>query len=93
MTPGAVPVVPQISLEGIVSLALPLFIVTVASQNLGVAYIGFGLLASEVTAFAAGAPTLIEAVAGLALLTAFGSALRNALADTLDREAAVITSW
>lgn len=157
VTPRPVPVVPHVSLDGIVSLALPLFIVTMASQNLpglavlnaygfrplpgpliwvtglftlaaapfgghavnlsaitaalcaspdaspdpgkrwiaacaaGAMYIGFGLLASAVTAFAAGAPLIIEAVAGLALLGAFGSALHNALSDTLEREAALIT--
>ncbi len=50
----------------------------------------FGLLAGGVTAFAAGAPILVEAVAGLALLNAFGSALHNALADTQEREAALV---
>ena len=50
----------------------------------------FGLLAGGVTAFVAGAPILIETVAGLALLNAFGSALHNALADTQDREPALI---
>jgi benzoate membrane transport protein len=34
---------------------------------------------------------LIEAVAGLALLPALGSALHNALADTHEREAALAT--
>jgi|SRR5208337_17321 len=50
----------------------------------------FGLLAGGVTAFVAGAPILIETVAGLALLGAFGSALHNALADTQEREPALI---
>ena len=63
----------------------------IASVSAGVTYIAFGLLASAVTAFAAHAPILIEAVAGLALLGAFGSALHNALASTLEREAALVT--
>jgi benzoate membrane transport protein len=157
LTPRLVPVAPTFSLEAIVSLALPLFIVTMASQNLpgmavlaaygfkpapgpliattgvftilaapfgghavnlsaitaalcaspdaspdpakrwiasaasGVVLVVFGLLAGGVTAFAAGSPILIEAVAGLALLNAFGSALHNALADTREREAALAT--
>ena len=41
-------------------------------------------------AFVAGAPVLIETVAGLALLGALGSALHNALADTHEREPALI---
>jgi benzoate membrane transport protein len=157
MTPRPIFVAPSMSVEAIVSIALPLFIVTMASQNLpglavlsaygyrpspgplvavtgvftlaaapfgghavnlsaitaalcaspdaspdparrwlaaataGAVYIVFGLLAGGVTAFAAGAPILVEAVAGLALLNAFGSALHNALADTQEREAALIT--
>ena len=43
------------------------------------------------THFAAGSPILIEAVAGLALLNAFGSALHNALVDSSEREAALAT--
>jgi len=156
-TPTPIWVTPRFSLEAIVSLALPLFIVTMASQNLpglavlkaykykppagpliattglfgllsapfgghavnlsaitaamcaspdaspdaskrwiasataGVAYIVFGGLAGGVTHFVAGSPILIEAVAGLALLNAFGSALHNALSDTSEREAALAT--
>ncbi len=156
MTPRPMFVAPQFSVEAIVGLAAPLFIVTMASQNLpglavlwaygyrpspgplvaatgiftlaaapfgghavnlsaitaalcaspdaardpakrwiaavtaGATYVVFGLLAGGVTAFAAGSPMLIEAVAGLALLNAFGSALHNALADTQGREAVLI---
>jgi benzoate membrane transport protein len=43
------------------------------------------------TAFVAGSPILIEAVAGLALLGAFGSSLANALANADEREAALVT--
>ena len=58
----------------------------------GVAYILFGLCAGAVTAFVGAAPpVLIEAVAGLALLGAFGSALLAAMSDAADREAAVVT--
>jgi benzoate membrane transport protein len=63
----------------------------IASLTAGVAYVVFGLLASAVTHFVAGWPLLIEAVAGLALLGAFGSALHNALADASEREAALAT--
>jgi len=156
MTPSPTFVAPAFSLAAIISLALPLFIVTMASQNVpgmavlaaygyrpnagslvastgvftllaapfgghavnlsaitaalcaspdaspdpgkrwiaaascGATLIVFGLLAGGVTAFVAGAPILIETVAGLALLNAFGSALHNALADTQEREPALI---
>ena len=50
-----------------------------------------GLVAGGITRFAAGSPILVEAVAGLALLSAFGSSLHNALADTREREAALVT--
>ncbi len=157
LTPHWVWTTPVFSLDAIVSLALPLFIVTMASQNLpgiavlsayhyrpepgpliattgaftllaapfgghavnlsaitaalcaspdaspdpgkrwiasasaGVTYIVFGLLAGGVTHLVAGSPILIEAVAGLALLNAFGAALHNALADASEREAALAT--
>jgi len=150
-------VAPVFSLQAIVSLALPLFIVTMASQNLpglavlaafgyrpdagrlvsttgafgllsapfgghavnmssitlalcaspdaspdpgkrwiasataGAASIALGLAAGAVTAFASSAPLLVEAVAGLALLGAFGSSLHNALADVSEREGALVT--
>ena len=42
-------------------------------------------------AFVSGSPILVEAVAGLALLNAFGAALHNALADASEREAALAT--
>ena len=155
--PAPIWTAPHFSIEAIVSLALPLFIVTMASQNLpglavlaayqfkpepgpliattgvftllsapfgghavnlsaitaamcaspeaspdpskrwiasltaGVTYLVFGLLAGGVTRFVAGWPLLIEAVAGLALLNAFGSALHNALSDASEREAALAT--
>ncbi len=148
---------PTFSLDAIVSLALPLFIVTMASQNLpGLAVLSaygyrpepaplivttgaftllaapfgghavnlsaitaalcaspdaspdpqkrwiaaasagatcaiFGLLAGGVTHLVSGSPILVEAVAGLALLNAFGAALHNALADASEREAALAT--
>jgi benzoate membrane transport protein len=157
LVPRPVWVTPEFSLAAMVSLALPLFIVTMASQNLpglavlsayhykpppgpliattglftllaapfgghavnlsaitaamcaspdaspdpakrgiaaataGAAYVVFGLLAGGLTHFVAGSPILIEAVAGLALLNAFGSALHNALADPSEREAALAT--
>jgi benzoate membrane transport protein len=156
-TPHPIFVNPSFSLEAFVSLALPLFIVTMASQNLpglavlsaydyrpapgpliattglftllaapfgahavnlsaitaalcaapdahpdpakrwiaaaagGFGYIVLGLLAGAMTSFVAGSPILIEAVAGLALLGAFGSSLGNALANPNEREAALVT--
>ena len=156
--PNPVLVIPAFSLSASISIALPLFIVTMASQNIpgmavlnangfrpkpgplftvtglftlacapfgghavnlaaitaalcagpdahqdparrywaaaaaGVAYVFFGLLAGAATALiSASPPVLIEAVAGLALLGAFGSALMGAVAEARDREAAVIT--
>ncbi len=58
----------------------------------GAGYVLFGLAAGAAIAFISAAPPiLIEAVAGLALLGAFGGATMAALADPKDREAAVIT--
>jgi benzoate membrane transport protein len=58
----------------------------------GLTYIVFGLLAGAATAFiAASPPVLIEAVAGLALLGAFGSALLGAVSVVEGREAALVT--
>ncbi len=58
----------------------------------GLTYIVFGLLAGAATAFiAASPPILIEAVAGLALLGAFGSALLGAVSAVEGREAALVT--
>jgi benzoate membrane transport protein len=156
-TPQPILVAPSFSLGALISLALPLFIVTMASQNLpglavlaaydyrpapgpliattglftllaapfgghavnlgaitaalcaapdahpdpakrwiaaasaGFGYIVLGLLAGVMTTFVAGSPILIEAVAGLALLGAFGSSLANALANADEREAALVT--
>ena len=157
LTPRAVWTTPVFSLGAMVSLALPLFIVTMASQNLpgvavlaaygyrpapgpliaatgvftllaapfgghsvnlssiiaalcagedaspdrsrrwiaaasnGAACVVFGVLAGGVAHFVAGSPILVEAVAGLALLNAFGGALSGALADANEREAALAT--
>lgn len=58
----------------------------------GVFYILMGLAAGAATALMAAAPpSLIEAVAGLALLPAFANSMRSALADDREREAAVVT--
>lgn len=156
--PTPVFVSPTFSFAGVVGIALPLFIVTMASQNIpglavltandyrpdasplfrdsgifsllsapfgghavnlaaitaslcanpdahqdpdrrywaavtaGALYILFGFTAGAVTAFvSASPPILIEAVAGLALLGAFGAALLGAVSVPEDREAAVIT--
>ena len=58
----------------------------------GGVYVVFGLLAGLATALiAVSPPVLIEAVAGLALLGAFGNSLLAAVSEPADREAAVIT--
>lgn len=156
--PQLVLVTPHFSLAGTIGIALPLFIVTMASQNIpgiavlnvngyrpapgplfsttgvtgliaapfgghainlaaitaalcageeahadparrywaavtaGAGYALLGLLANAATAFiGASPPVLIEAVAGLALLGAFGSSIVGAVKEPQDREAAVIT--
>ncbi|UFN48785.1 benzoate/H(+) symporter BenE family transporter [Roseomonas sp. OT10] len=63
----------------------------VASASAGAAYVVLGLFASFAAAFiAASPPLLIQAVAGLALLSSLGGALAAALADTRDRLPAVV---
>ena len=63
-----------------------------AAAAMGAANVVLGLMAGAATSFvAASPPLLIEAVAGLALLGAFGGALLGAVADPADREAAVVT--
>lgn len=58
----------------------------------GVACVAMGLAAGLATAMMAAAPpSIIEAVAGLALLPAFANAMRSALAEESEREAAVVT--
>ena len=58
----------------------------------GVAYVIVGLISGAATAFIAAAPpVLIEAVAGLALLGAFGASTSTALSAPDTREAAVVT--
>jgi benzoate membrane transport protein len=64
----------------------------IAAATAGVAVIVLGLGAGLATALAIAAPEgLIEAIAGLALLGALTASLAVALADTPDRDAAVIT--
>jgi benzoate membrane transport protein len=158
IVPHPVLIMPVFSLANVISVAIPLFIVTMASQNIpgvavlaingfkpepgplftvtglltllsvpfgghavnlaaitaamcagpdahpdparrywagiasGVLYIVFGLLAGGATALISlSPPVLIEAVAGLALIGAFGSSLHAAVSDAKDREAAIIT--
>ena len=56
------------------------------------AYVIVGLISGAATAFIAAAPpVLIEAVAGLALLGAFGASTSTALSAPDTREAAVVT--
>lgn len=58
----------------------------------GIAYVLLGLGAGAVTAFVALAPTiLIEAVGGLALITAFSGSAMAAFKEPETREAAVVT--
>jgi benzoate membrane transport protein len=158
LAPAPVLVVPTLTLGAVIGIALPLFLVTMASQNIpgiavlnangyrpepsplfaatgilgllaapfgangvnlaaitaalcagetagpdrdqrwkasvvaGAGYIVFGLGATAATALlTASPPILIEAVAGLALLGSFGSALLQAVKDDTHREAAIIT--
>ena len=158
LRPTATVIAPEFSLSGMIGLAIPLFIVTMASQNIpglailnlnsyrpdagrlftatgilsvlaapfgalsvnlaaitaalcagpdahpdrtrrywaavvsGTGYVLYGLLAGAATAFIAAAPPLlIEAVAGLALLGAFGGAIAGAVADPKAREVALVT--
>jgi benzoate membrane transport protein len=156
-TPHPLLVTPSFSLGAAISVALPLFIVTMASQNIpglavltasgykpepgpliavtgfftllaapfgghginlaaitaalcaspdahpdpskrwiaaaanGAAYVVFGAFAGGIASVVAGSPTLIEAVAGLALLGAFASSLSAALVEPDAREAALAT--
>ena len=63
-----------------------------AAAFAGAVYVLFGMTANAAAAFiGASPPILIEAVAGLALLGAFGSALLGAVSAPQDREAAVVT--
>lgn len=63
-----------------------------AAINAGVFYIVFGLAAGAVTAFVNLAPPiLIQAVAGLALISAFAGSALNAFRETENREAAAVT--
>lgn len=63
-----------------------------ATFGAGVTYLALGALAALTAALlAVTPPLLIEAVAGLALIGTFGSALAAAVADPDHREAAVIT--
>lgn len=58
----------------------------------GGVYILFGFMAAAATAFiSASPPILIEAVAGLALMGALGAAFTGAMADSNNKEAAVVT--
>jgi benzoate membrane transport protein len=158
LMPKPILITPQFSIAAIISVAIPLFIVTMASQNIpgiavlavhnyrpepgplftvtgilsllsapfgghavnlaaitaaicagpdchpdpakryvagitaGLLYVFFGFLAGGATSLiAVSPPVLIEAVAGLALIGAFGAALMAALQDPHEREAAVVT--
>ena len=63
-----------------------------AAMVAGGFYIAFGLASGGAIAFVSLAPPiLIQAVAGLALLGAFGSAMLAAVAEPADREAAMVT--
>jgi benzoate membrane transport protein len=64
----------------------------IAGVTAGLFYVAFGLVAGGATELiAVSPPVLIEAVAGLALIGAFGAAMMAAVADPNHREAAVIT--
>ncbi|HVK91332.1 MAG TPA: benzoate/H(+) symporter BenE family transporter [Mycoplana sp.] len=63
-----------------------------AAINAGIFYVIFGLLAGAVTAFVSLAPPiLIQAVAGLALVSALAASAMNAFKEPETREAAALT--
>jgi benzoate membrane transport protein len=63
-----------------------------AGISSGVIYILFGLIAGGATALINfSPPILIEAVAGLALIGAFGASIHSAVSNPNDRDAAIIT--
>jgi benzoate membrane transport protein len=63
-----------------------------AAVACGCAYVAMGVLASFATGFiSASPPILIEAVAGLALLGAFGASTSAFLAASAERDAALVT--
>lgn len=63
-----------------------------AGISASVLYVLFGFGAAAATGFVSAAPpVLIEAVAGLALLGAFGGSLMQAMHEPRDREAAAVT--
>jgi benzoate membrane transport protein len=63
-----------------------------AAVAAGIGYLALGLLSAAAAALVATAPPLlIEAVAGLALLGAFGASVSAALKDEGDRNAALVT--
>jgi benzoate membrane transport protein len=63
-----------------------------SAVNAGIFYVIFGLAAGAVTAFVSLAPPiLIQAVAGLALISAFAGSALNAFKDADTREAAALT--
>jgi len=64
----------------------------VAGVTAGIVYVLFGFLAGGATALiSVSPPVLIEAIAGLALIGAFGAAIMAAVEDSHEREAAVAT--
>jgi len=64
----------------------------IAAVSSGIAYVIMGVLAPIAVGFiSASPPVLIEAVAGLALLGAFGSATLNFLNAPAERDAALVT--
>ena len=64
----------------------------IASLTASLSYLVLGLLAAAASAFILAAPpSLIQAVAGLALMSAFGSALAAALSTERDRLAVAVT--
>lgn len=63
-----------------------------AAATMGAVSVALGLLTGAAVSFVSLAPTiLIEAVAGLALISAFAAASLNAFSDPKDREAAAVT--
>jgi benzoate membrane transport protein len=109
LTPALVWTAPRFDPATLVGVGLPLFLVTMASQNVpGMAVLvtygyrprlGPILGATGLGTVGAAAlillspPVLVSAVAGLALLGALAAALASAVSDPAAREAAAVTSW
>jgi predicted benzoate:H+ symporter BenE len=88
---------PAFTWQAVAGIAVPLFIVTMASQNIpgvaaGTLYLIVGIFGATVGALLVAFPApLVLAIAGLGLLGTIGGAVQTMVADPDRREAAVVT--